>query len=109
LCCTYTSFIFLLHISSTPSSQELDLEFSRAIETREANILSRRQKHSHDVDAVDDVLGRYKARADELLQRTAAETSQFSDFMSRLKATAATHKQQILTDRGETSTATEIV
>jgi hypothetical protein len=60
---------------------------------------------------VDEALGRYKARADELLQRTAAETSQFGDFMSRLKATSAAHKGQILAERVEIGvvTAAEVV
>eukprot|EP01034_Spumella_vulgaris_P023348 gene23348-29561_t len=84
----------------TSAVEELDMEYSKVIETREQNISSRRSKHAHDLDVVDETLSRYKARADEIVSRTAAETSKFSDFMSRLKESAASHKGQILADRG---------
>ena len=70
-------------------------EYSKVIEQREATLNLRRHNHPEQTVHMDETSAQIRQRTEAMLERNKEERTKFTEFMTRLKATAAQHKTSI--------------
>lgn len=75
--------------------QTLNDECSKTLEQREAALNLRRHNHPEQASHIEESSAQIRQRTEAMLERNKEERTKFTEFMTRLKATAAQHKTSI--------------